>query len=691
MAYEIPQHSESSAAPIMTDKRRDLAHGPAIATPLSSGMDHLPCHVIEMLSHASTQLLSQQQPLIASHYANHCSIEVSPSSSTHRQRAFYSKGHTEECTTNDKAKTYPVHHQSVLETAHASNPASYSYSHAPRTRFGDQQSDPCRRLQLQINYLNSLAARVPSFGSLVSEFRSKETLRILLTNIAREALERHSKQRGYTIKDNAIDLKCFGSLRNGFALPGAHLDLLMTTHGEVLPRDVEARCPQILYEAFLDAGFDARMIQKARVSIIKLYETPPQGLSNSVKVESGGQNNHHFPKQITNPEALSSVGVQCDINFSGRLVLYNTELLRCYALCDERVRVVGIFVKMWAKARKINSPYHGTLCSYGYILMVIHYLMNVVNPPLVPNLQLLGRLSPTHSSTTGPNKYDVHFLKNETELRRRAWYNMAYGNQQSAGELLHGFFAYYGSQCKTTPSSSFNWVQDIVSIRTQGGILSKLEKGWNTARTDEHGRRLRFLIAIEDPFEHNHNVGRTVTDKGLETIRAEFSRAQIIIRRVQEIPGVGWEWRTDNGHIGQDLLAEAEDSSNQEPCGTTTFAGLKNQQVFRTRGMNFSSEIRAYNRLICPSAAAQKQRTQRENFHRQATLAANTMRRMLRIADGQGRGASYRVTLDSLQFHGPNAIHKKDSTAQGQMNQCETDTANVELLATLPFNEKRLC
>ncbi|OGM41260.1 putative zinc finger protein [Aspergillus bombycis] len=691
MAYEIAQHCESSAAPIMTDKRHDLAHGSAIATPIFSRMDHLPCHVIGMLSHASTQLLSQQQAVIASHYANHYDIEVSTSSSTHRQRGFYSKSHVEECTMNDKADTYPVHHQSVLEIAHASNPAGYSYSHAPRTRFGDQQSDPCRRFQLQINYLNSLAARVPSFGSLASEFRSKEALRTLLTNIAREALERHSKQHGYTIEDTAIDLKCFGSLRNGFALPGADLDLVMTTHSEVLPKGVEARCPQILYDAFLDAGFDVRIIQKARVSIVKLYKTPSQGLLNSLKMESRGQNNHHFLKQITNLEALSSLGVQCDINFSGRLVLYNTELLRRYALCDERVRVVGVFVKMWAKARKINSPYRGTLCSYGYILMVIHYLMNVVDPPLVPNLQLLGQLSPRHSSTTGPNKYDVRFLKNETELRRRAWYNMAYGNRQSAGELLRGFFAYYGSRCKTTPSGAFNWIQNVVSIRTHGGILSKLEKGWNTARTDEHGRRLRFLIAIEDPFEHNHNVGRTVTDKGLETIRAEFSRAQIIIRRVQEIPGVGWEWRTDNGHVGQDLLAEAEDNLNQQPCGTTTFAGLKNEQVSCTRGMDFSSEIRAYNRLICPAAAAQKQRTQRESFHRQATLAANTMRRMLRIADGQGPGASYGVTFDSMQFRGPNAIHKRDSAAQGQMNQCEIDTTNVELLDTLPFNEKSLC
>ena len=52
---------------------------------------------------------------------------------------------------------------------------------------------------------------------------------------------------------------------------------------------------------------------------------------------------------------------------------------------------MGIFVKVWAKARKINTPYHGTLSSYGYVLMVLHYLMNVAKPPVIPNLQHRAR------------------------------------------------------------------------------------------------------------------------------------------------------------------------------------------------------------------------------------------------------------------------------------------------------------
>ncbi|KAE8348588.1 hypothetical protein BDV28DRAFT_161220 [Aspergillus coremiiformis] len=529
----------------MTHNIHRVKHESLIATHIFPKVDDLPRHVHDMLTDASAQLLSQQQLAVASHCTTSCDTQ------------FPSNRHKEEPRPYGQTDTYWASNPPVSAIGHASSasdPAGYSYSHAPRTRFGDQQSDPCRRIQLQINYLNSLAARVPRFGSFACELRNKEMLRTLLTSLAREALERYAKQHGYAIEGKAIDLKCFGSLRNGFALPGADLDLVMTTHGESFPKELEAQCPRILNKAFIDAGFGSRMIQRARIPMIKLCEKPSQEpLSSEFRCngrapDSCSSSAPHAQKQSPKLEVPVLAGIQCDINFTGRLALYSTELLRCYAICDERVRLVGIFVKMWAKARKIDSPYHGTLCSYGFILMVIHYLINVADPPLVPNLQLLCPPSPRHIRTADSNAYDLRFFNNETELRGRACYNMTYGNRQSVGELLRGFFAYYGGRCKTTLSGGFNWVQDVISIRTQGGLLSKLEKGWNTARTDKNGHRLKFLIAIEDPFEHNNNVGATVTDKGLKAIRAEFSRAQTIICRVQEIPGVGWEWRTNSGH-----------------------------------------------------------------------------------------------------------------------------------------------
>ena len=43
---------------------------------------------------------------------------------------------------------------------------------------------------------------------------------------------------------------------------------------------------------------------------------------------------------------------------------------------------------------KINSPYSGTLSSYGYVLLVIYFLVHVKNPPVLPNLQQVPPLRP---------------------------------------------------------------------------------------------------------------------------------------------------------------------------------------------------------------------------------------------------------------------------------------------------------
>lgn len=44
--------------------------------------------------------------------------------------------------------------------------------------------------------------------------------------------------------------------------------------------------------------------------------------------------------------------------------------------------------------RKINSPYKGTLSSYGYVLLVIYFLVHVKSPPVLPNLQQMPPLRP---------------------------------------------------------------------------------------------------------------------------------------------------------------------------------------------------------------------------------------------------------------------------------------------------------
>lgn len=280
-------------------------------------------------------------------------------------------------------------------------------------------------------------------------------------------------------------------------------------------------------------------------NVIGRYRAPPE----SHRLE--------FPKD--------GVGIQCDINFSNLLALHNSQLLRCYSLCDPRVRRMVLFVKAWSKKRKINSPYHGTLSSYGYVLMVLHFLVNIAQPPVLLNLQTTSQAFEDEVSLKEAvlDGYNILFFRNEAaieQLRQKKWIT---SNEESLGSLLRGFFHYYAQTGYSSPAGGFQWTQDTLSLRTVGGILSKQSKGWTGAKTETVNIsgpgpiqtkeiRQRYLFAIEDPFEIEHNIARTVVHNGIVAIRDEFRRAHRLIENMGILPGKREE----------ELFTEAEDKQN---------------------------------------------------------------------------------------------------------------------------------
>ena len=294
---------------------------------------------------------------------------------------------------------------------------------------------------------------------------------------------------------------------------------------------------------------------------------------------------HSYPSTFKHGRAAEfpkdGIGIQCDINFSNELAILNTRLLKCYSLCDPRVTSFVLFIKSWTKRRNINTPYHGTLSSYGYVLMALHFLMNVASPAVIPNLQLMHaeRGVPPDPTLDTCNGYDTRFFRDENALRQMAAQCKLTQNKQTVGELLLGFFAYFAGE-RRQGSFGFDWGSAVLSLRTRGGLLTKQAKGWTAAKITyvdvppsapllatgkprnplpdsnepaaaggdhtsappdaledqqpqppaKKGIRHRYLIAIEDPFELEHNVGRTVLHPGLIVIRDEFRRAWRIIQ-----------------------------------------------------------------------------------------------------------------------------------------------------------------
>ncbi|KAJ7631884.1 hypothetical protein DFH06DRAFT_1223154 [Mycena polygramma] len=285
-------------------------------------------------------------------------------------------------------------------------------------------------------------------------------------------------------------LLSFGSTANGFSLRNSDMDLccLIDSEERLSATDLVTMLGDLLER---ETKFHVKPLPHARIPIVKLSLDPSPGLP---------------------------LGIACDIGFENRLALENTRLLMCYAMIDPtRVRTLVLFLKVWSKRRKINSPYKGTLSSYGYVLLVIYFLVHVKNPPVLPNLQQMPPLRPITKEDTHLAGYNTWFF-DDIELLRTRWHSE---NNESVAELLIDFFRYY--------ARDFSYNTGVASIRA--GLLKKLSKGWqNDLSTSRyHDSRERNRLCIEDPFELDFNVGRCVTKDGIYTIRGEFMRASRIL------------------------------------------------------------------------------------------------------------------------------------------------------------------
>jgi len=211
-----------------------------------------------------------------------------------------------------------------------------------------------------------------------------------------------------------------------------------------LGKDAPTRQPSELVEQLgnlieRETNFYVKMLPRARIPIIKL----------------------NMPPTSTIPE-----GMACDIGFENRLALENTRLLLTYAMVDPRLRTLVLFLKVWTKRRKINNPYRGTLSSYGYVLLVIHFLSHVKQPRVVPNLQRLPLPDTIPLEDLTYQGHDISFFDDLDQLS-----TVFLGqNFETSGELLIDFFKYFANQ--------FDYNKSVISIRSEKGTLSKEEKGW---------------------------------------------------------------------------------------------------------------------------------------------------------------------------------------------------------------------
>ncbi|KAM3915307.1 terminal uridylyltransferase 4 isoform 1-T2 [Leptodactylus fuscus] len=260
----------------------------------------------------------------------------------------------------------------------------------------------------------------------------------------------------------------FGSSKNGFGFRDSDLDICMTIEGH--ENAEKLNCKEIIE------------------GLAKVLKRHP-GLKNILPITTA-------KVPIVKFEHRES-SVEGDISLYNTLAQHNTRMLATYAAIDPRVKYLGYTVKFFAKRCDIGDASRGSLSSYAYILMVLYFLQQR-KPPVIPVLQEIydGQVIPRRMV----DGWNAFFFDNTEELRSR--FPSLGQNTESVGELWLGFLRFY--------TEEFDFKEYVISIR-QKKLLTTFEKQWTSK-----------CIAIEDPFDLNHNLGAGVSRKMTNFIMKAF-------------------------------------------------------------------------------------------------------------------------------------------------------------------------
>uniref|UniRef100_A0A8C4KB93 RNA uridylyltransferase n=1 Tax=Dromaius novaehollandiae TaxID=8790 RepID=A0A8C4KB93_DRONO len=267
---------------------------------------------------------------------------------------------------------------------------------------------------------------------------------------------------------NGMSLCLFGSSKNGFGFRDSDLDICMTLEGH--ENAEKLNCKEIIE------------------GLAKVLKKHP-GLRNILPITTA-------KVPIVKFEHRRS-GLEGDISLYNTLAQHNTRMLATYAAIDPRVQYLGYTMKVFAKRCDIGDASRGSLSSYAYILMVLYFLQQR-NPPVIPVLQEIfdGKQIPQRMV----DGWNAFFFDDMEELKKRL---PSLGkNTESLGELWLGLLRFY--------TEEFDFKEYVISIR-QKKLLTTFEKQWTSK-----------CIAIEDPFDLNHNLGAGVSRKMTNFIMKAF-------------------------------------------------------------------------------------------------------------------------------------------------------------------------
>jgi hypothetical protein len=218
--------------------------------------------------------------------------------------------------------------------------------------------------------------------------------------------------------------------------------------------------------------------------------------------------------------SFSFRGIKVDINYFGVQGVLNSQLLKCYVLCDSRFPILAYNIKklIGSLGIKNKGDHKYYINSYSWMLLLITYLQDIVNPPVLPkilkelekkaiNIEIFKK---TRIDYKNKNKYhkqkDVDLkdlepsefiLRTDFESKYREIYNsqITTKNDMSLAELWIGFIEF------VTFYARFDLI--LVDAFDEYYISRKeydsRDKKYNIPASN------KTHIAMRDPFDHTYN------------------------------------------------------------------------------------------------------------------------------------------------------------------------------------------
>jgi DNA polymerase sigma len=184
--------------------------------------------------------------------------------------------------------------------------------------------------------------------------------------------------------------------------------------------------------------------------------------------------------------------INIDITVHNLLPINNSKMIRLYSLYDQRFHILGIFLKHWVKINNIKGAPNGYLSSYALLLLLIHFLQNVVEPKILPILQEIKNVKKEYKYYNGDKELTTNIYFEEDFGKIEEYMNAincGNENNSSVTELLVQFFEYY--------SYKYNMANHyLISIKNS---TKKIAKNCE-----------QIVFPIEDPFDIEHNPGKTL-------------------------------------------------------------------------------------------------------------------------------------------------------------------------------------